>query len=63
MYDLGYNPDRADVITHALSIYLNAMKWSKAKRIHVPKIGLFRWYYQKRYTTKNKQLKNLSDAQ
>lgn len=38
--DLGLNPDRADVIVHAIRIYINAMKWSKAKHIHVPKIGL-----------------------
>lgn len=34
------NPDRADVIVPALSIYVNAMKWSGAKKIFVPKIGL-----------------------
>ena len=38
--DLGLNPDRADVIIHATRIYLNAMKWSGARNIFVPKIGL-----------------------
>lgn len=38
--DLGLNPDRADVIIPALRIYLNAMKWSGARHIYVPKIGL-----------------------
>lgn len=38
--DLGLNNDRADVIVPATRIYLNAMKWSRAKNIHVPKIGL-----------------------
>lgn len=38
--DLGLNPDRADVIIHATRIYLNAMKWSGARNIYVPKIGL-----------------------
>lgn len=37
---LGLNPDRADVIIPALKIYLNAMKWSGARNIYVPKIGL-----------------------
>lgn len=40
VYTLGLNPDRADVIIPALSIYLNAMKQSGAKHIYVPKIGL-----------------------
>lgn len=38
--ELGLNTDRADVIIPALRIYLNAMKWSGAKNIYVPKIGL-----------------------
>jgi exopolyphosphatase / guanosine-5'-triphosphate,3'-diphosphate pyrophosphatase len=38
--DLAMNPDRADVIIHALRVYLNAMKWSGATSIYVPKIGL-----------------------
>ena len=37
---LGFNPDRADVILYALQIYINAMKWGQAKKIHVPRIGL-----------------------
>ena len=38
--ELNLNQDRADVIIPALQIYLSAMKWSKAKHIYVPKIGL-----------------------
>ena len=38
--ELDLNQDRADVIIPALQIYLSAMKWSKAKHIYVPKIGL-----------------------
>lgn len=38
--EIGLNPDRADVIIPATKIYLNAMKWSGAKHIYVPKIGL-----------------------
>lgn len=38
--DLGLNADRADVIIPALRIYINAMKWSGAQNIFVPKIGL-----------------------
>ncbi|MBC7607220.1 MAG: rod shape-determining protein [Burkholderiales bacterium] len=38
--ELGLNPDRADVIVLATKIYLNAMKWSGARHIYVPKIGL-----------------------
>jgi len=37
---LHLNPDRADVIIPALKIYLLAMKWSKARNVYVPKIGL-----------------------
>lgn len=38
--ELNLNADRADVIIPATKIYLSAMKWSKARRIYVPKIGL-----------------------
>lgn len=37
---LDLNQDRADVIIPAMRIYLSAMKWSGAKHIYVPKIGL-----------------------
>ena len=37
---LNLNQDRADVIIPATRIYLSAMKWSNAKHIYVPKIGL-----------------------
>ncbi|MEM9680454.1 MAG: rod shape-determining protein [Bacteroidota bacterium] len=40
IYKLNLNQDRADVIIPATRIYLSAMKWSKAKHIYVPKIGL-----------------------
>jgi exopolyphosphatase / guanosine-5'-triphosphate,3'-diphosphate pyrophosphatase len=38
--ELALNPDRADVIIPAMQVYLNAMKWSGARHIYVPKIGL-----------------------
>jgi len=38
--ELGLNTDRADVIIPALTIYTRAMRWSKASKIYVPKIGL-----------------------
>lgn len=38
--ELDMNPDRADVVIPATRIYLSAMKWSRAKNIFVPKIGL-----------------------
>ena len=40
MLQFDLNPDRADVITHALRIYLRNMEWSGAKKILVPKKGL-----------------------
>lgn len=38
--ELGLKNDRADVIIPAAKIYVNSMKWAKAHRIFVPKIGL-----------------------
>lgn len=38
--ELNLNEDRADVIVPATKIYLSAMKWSGARMIYVPKIGL-----------------------
>lgn len=37
---LNLNEDRADVIVPATKIYLSAMKWSGARMVYVPKIGL-----------------------
>lgn len=38
--ELNLNQDRADVIIPATKIYVSAMKWSDAKKIYVPRIGL-----------------------
>ena len=38
--ELRLNEDRADVIIPATEIYMSAMEWSGAKKMHVPKIGL-----------------------
>ncbi len=40
MINFDLNPDRSDVITHALQIYTRAMKWAGAERMIVPKKGL-----------------------
>jgi exopolyphosphatase / guanosine-5'-triphosphate,3'-diphosphate pyrophosphatase len=50
--ELGLNPDRADVIIPATKIYLSAMKWSGAKNIFVPKIGLADGIIKKLYYNK-----------
>ena len=38
--DLGFNPDRADVIIPATRLFLKIMEWTGAKKILVPKIGV-----------------------
>ncbi len=56
--NLDMNPDRADVIIPALKIYLSAMKWSGAKCVYVPKIGLSDGIIRSLYNEKLKQPKN-----
>ena len=56
--ELELNNDRADVIIPATRIYLSAMKWSRAKNIHVPKIGLSDGIIKSIYNDK----KQLSDV-
>jgi len=55
IYELEMNPDRADVIIPATRIYLSAMKWSKAKNIYVPKIGLTDGMVKSMYNEKIKK--------
>ncbi len=40
IYKLQMNPDRADVIIPASSIYMSVMEWAKAKYMFVPEVGL-----------------------
>jgi exopolyphosphatase / guanosine-5'-triphosphate,3'-diphosphate pyrophosphatase len=40
VYKLQMNPDRADVIIPASSIYLKVMQWANASKILVPEVGL-----------------------
>ncbi|NCT17609.1 MAG: exopolyphosphatase [Flavobacteriaceae bacterium CG_4_8_14_3_um_filter_34_10] len=57
MVELDMNPDRADVIIPATRIYLSAMKWSRARKIYIPKIGLSDGIIKGLY--KEEQAKNL----
>jgi exopolyphosphatase/guanosine-5'-triphosphate,3'-diphosphate pyrophosphatase len=56
---LGMNPDRADVIIPASEIFIKIMKWSGAKQIIVPTIGvsdgIVRQLY-KEYSKKKKEI-------
>lgn len=38
--EMGLNPDRADVILPAARIFLAAARWTRARRIYVPQMGL-----------------------
>jgi exopolyphosphatase / guanosine-5'-triphosphate,3'-diphosphate pyrophosphatase len=40
IYKLKLNPDRADVIDHAASIYIAVMEWAGIKQIYSPNAGL-----------------------
>ncbi|MEQ9412914.1 MAG: phosphatase, partial [Cyclobacteriaceae bacterium] len=40
IYELQMNPDRADVIIPASSIYIKVMEWAGSKSIIVPDVGL-----------------------
>lgn len=40
MIKFDLNPDRTDVLPHALKIYTNAMKWAGSEHMIVPKKGL-----------------------
>ena len=54
IWELNLNQDRADVIIPATKIYLSAMKWSKARQIFVPKIGLTDGIIKSLYNEKKK---------
>lgn len=54
--ELNLNPDRADVIIPAARIYLSAMKWTRARRIYVPKIGLSDGIVRSLYQADQKEL-------
>jgi exopolyphosphatase/guanosine-5'-triphosphate,3'-diphosphate pyrophosphatase len=40
IYELQMNPDRADVIVPASSIYIQVMEWASSRKIIVPEVGL-----------------------
>jgi exopolyphosphatase/guanosine-5'-triphosphate,3'-diphosphate pyrophosphatase len=54
---LGLNPDRADVIIPASEIFLKIMKWTGAKRVIIPTIGISDGIVHKLYFDYKKQRK------
>jgi len=52
--DLQLKSDRADVIIPASRIYLNSLKWARADKIFVPKIGLADGIIKSLYNGKKK---------
>ena len=65
IYDLRMNPDRADVIVPASSIYIRAMEWAGSKNMIVPEVGLkdgiILHLYEKNLRRKNVQFINTQD--
>ncbi|MBC8754719.1 exopolyphosphatase [Kordia sp. YSTF-M3] len=59
--ELGLNPDRSDVIIPATRIYLSACKWSGARKIYVPKIGLSDGIIKTLYFETSKKEKSASN--
>ena len=59
--ELGLNPDRADVIIPATRIYLSSCKWSGARKIYVPKIGLSDGIIKTLYFETSKKEKSASN--
>lgn len=55
--ELDLKQDRADVIIPASKIYVNSMKWARAHKIHVPKIGLADGIIKSLYNNEIKQKK------
>ncbi|APU70293.1 MAG: rod shape-determining protein [Bacteroidota bacterium] len=55
--ELDLKNDRADVIIPASKIYLNSMKWARAGRIFVPKIGLADGIIKSLYNTSKRKKK------
>ena len=51
--ELELNPDRSDVIIPATQLFLKILKWSGAKVIYVPKVGLSDGMIRELYKTKN----------
>jgi exopolyphosphatase/guanosine-5'-triphosphate,3'-diphosphate pyrophosphatase len=54
---LGMNPDRADVIIPASDIYLKIMRWTNAREIIVPTIGVSDGIVRQLYREYSKQKK------
>ncbi len=59
MITYNMNPDRADVIIPATSIFLAVMEWANAKKIHVPKIGISDGMIHQLYKKHKKYLENI----
>lgn len=52
--ELNMKTDRADVVEHAMEIYIKVMKWSRAQKVFVPKIGIADGMIQSLYEEKSK---------
>jgi exopolyphosphatase/guanosine-5'-triphosphate,3'-diphosphate pyrophosphatase len=53
----GLNPDRSDVILPAAMLFLRTLKWTGAKVVYVPKVGLSDGMIRELCKTKKKQIR------
>ncbi|MGD1846718.1 MAG: exopolyphosphatase [Salibacteraceae bacterium] len=58
-YDL--NPDRADVVVPAARIFVNTMKWTDARYVYVPKIGVSDGVIRKLFESYRKKLEKAGE--